>query len=86
MTFTASVMESLIYKKTGDEAASSKALGAALAVQQTHALKPGQDLTLDLTTACFAHNKEAEAKELIDTLVCNNHDSDALIQKAKQLF
>ena len=86
VTFTASVMESLIYKKTGDEDASIKALDTALEVQQAHALKPEEDLTLDLAKACFAHNKEKEAKDLIDTLVCNNHDSAALIQKAKQLF
>ncbi len=84
--FTASVMESLIYKKTGDEEASSKALDSALEVQQTHSLKPEEDLTLDLAKACFANNKESEAKDLIDNLVCNNHDSAALIQKAKQLF
>jgi len=86
VTFTASVMESLIYKKTGDEEASTKALDTALAVQQAHALKPEEDITLDLAKACFAHNKETEAKDLIDSLVCNNHDSAALIQKAKQLF
>jgi CheY-like chemotaxis protein len=86
VTFTTSIMESLIYKKTGDEDASIKALDTALEVQQAHALKPEDDLTLDLAKACFAHNKETEAKGLIDTLVCNNHDSAALIQKAKQLF
>ena len=86
VTFTTSIMESLIYKKTGDEDASIKALDTALEVQQAHALKLEDDLTLDLAKACFAHNKETEAKGLIDTLVCNNHDSAALIQKAKQLF
>ena len=41
---------------------------------------------LDLAKACFAHGKEEEAKGLIETLVQNNHDSQALIQKAKQVF
>jgi CheY-like chemotaxis protein len=84
--FKASIMESLIFKRTGDEEASSKALDSALEAQQTHGLKPEEDLTLDLAKACFANNKDSEAKDLIDNLVCNNHDSAALILKAKQLF
>ena len=84
--FTAAVMESLIHTKAGDEIASAKALEAALQAQQAHAFKPKEDLTLDLAKACFAHGKEEEAKELVTTLVRNNHDSGALIQKAKQLF
>ena len=84
--FTASVMESLVHQKAGNDAASAKALEAALAIQKSNALKPEEDLSLDLAKACFAHGKDEEAKSLIEKLVRNNHDSAALIQKAKQLF
>ena len=84
--FTASVMESLVYQKAGDAKASAKALEAALALQKSHEIKAQEDLSLDLAKSCFAHGKDDEAKKLIEKLVRNNHDSAALIKKAKQLF
>ena len=84
--FTASVMESLVHQKTGNTKASTKALESALALQKEHNLKSQEDLSLDLAKACFAHGRDDEAKSLIENLVRNNHDSVALIQKAKDLF
>lgn len=84
--FTASVMESLVHKKTGDDAASAKALENALAIQKTNQVPEDENLSLDLAKACFAHGKDEEAKGLIEQLVRNNHDSVALIAKAKQVF
>lgn len=84
--FTASVMESLIHTKAGNAEASAKALEAALEVRAANDIKTKEDVALDLAKACFAHGKDEEAKNLITTLVSNNHDSSALIQKAKQLF
>ena len=84
--FTASVMESLVYQKAGDATASAKALEAALSLQKSHEIKVQEDLSLDLAKSCFAHGKDEDAKNLIEKLVRNNHDSAALIQKAKQLF
>lgn len=84
--FTASVMESLVYQKSGDTQASAKALEAALDLQKSNVLKTPEDLSLDLAKSCFAHGKDEEAKNLIEKLVRNNHDSVALIQKAKQIF
>ena len=84
--FTAAVMESLVYQNAGDAKASAKALEAALALQKSHDIKAQEDLSLDLAKSCFAHGKDDEAKKLIEKLVRNNHDSAALIKKAKQLF
>lgn len=39
-----------------------------------------------MAKACFAHGKDEEAKDLLQKLVRNNHDSVALIEKAKQIF
>jgi len=85
-TFTASVMESLVHKKAGNDQASAVALATAMHTKQESEIKASEDLTLDLAKACFAHGKEEEAKGLIETLVQNNHESQALIQKAKQVF
>ena len=84
--FTASVMESLVHQKTGNTDASAKALETALALQKMHTIKAQEDLSLDLAKSCFAHGKDDEAKSLIEKLVRNNHDSAALLQKARQLF
>lgn len=84
--FTASVMESLVHQKAGDTAASAKALETALTLQKTNQIAADENLSLDLAKSCFAHGKDEEAKGLIENLVRNNHDSVALIQKAKQIF
>lgn len=86
VNFTASVMESLVHKKSGNDQASAVALATAMQAKQEGDFKSSEDLTLDLAKACFAHGKEEEAKGLIETLVQNNHESQALIQKAKQVF
>lgn len=86
ITFTASIMESLVHTKAGNEQASAVALATALHAKEEGDFKTSADLTLDLAKACFAHGKDEEAKQLIEKLVLNNHDSQALIQKAKQVF
>ena len=86
VTFTASVMESLVHKKAGNDQASAVALATAMHTKQEGEIKASEDLTLDLAKACFAHGKDEEAKGLIQTLVQNNHESQTLIQKAKQVF
>lgn len=85
-TFTASVMESLVHTQAGNEKASALALTTAMHAKAQGNFKAGEDLTLDLAKACFAHGKEDDAKDLIETLVRNNHDSQALIEKAKKVF
>jgi len=84
--FTAAVMESLIHTKSGDTEASAKALENALTIQKTNQIPADENLSLDLAKACFAHGKDEEAKDLLQKLVRNNHDSVALIEKAKQIF
>lgn len=86
VTFAASVMESLVHTQAGNEKASAAALDTAMHAKQAGNLKASESLTLDLAKACFAHGKDEEAKGLIEVLVRNNHDSLALIEKAKKVF
>ena len=86
VTFTASVMESLVQKKAGNDQASAIALATAIHTKQENEIKVSEDLILDLATACFANGKDEEAKGLIETLVQNNHEDQELILKAKQVF
>lgn len=84
--FASAVMESLIHKKSGNDAASNEALEAALKLKEENDLKPTEGLALNLATSCLQHGKDDEAKSIIEGLVSNNHESAALIQKAKQVF
>ncbi len=84
--FTASVMESLVHRRAGNDAAAAKALETALALQAAHAFKPKEDLSLDLAHACLQAGREDEAKRIVEGLVRNNHDDAVLINKAKALF
>jgi DNA-binding response OmpR family regulator/Tfp pilus assembly protein PilF len=86
VNFTAAVMESLVHKKAGNDAASGEALETALRLKQGNDLKLTDDLALNLATSCLQHGKDDEAKGIVEGLVSNNHESAALIQKAKQVF
>lgn len=84
--FTSAVMESLIHKKAGNEAAAAKALDTAFELQAQHDLRPNMGLSLDMANACLQQNRDEDAKRIVETLVKNNHDNNALLDKAKQLF
>lgn len=86
VNFTSAVMESLIHKKSGNDAASGEALETALRLKQGNDLKLTDDLALNLATSCLQHGKDDEAKGIVEGLVSNNHESATLIQKAKQVF
>jgi DNA-binding response OmpR family regulator len=84
--FAAAVTESLIHHRTGNNQAANSALEAALKLKEENHLKPGEGLSLDLATSCLQQGKETEAKAIVENLVCNNHESASLIQKAKDIF
>lgn len=86
VNFTSAVMESLIHKKGGNDAASGEALETALRLKRGNEMKLTDDLALNLATSCLQHGKDDEAKGIVEGLVSNNHESAALIQKAKQVF
>lgn len=86
VNFTSAVMESLIHKKSGNDAASNEALENALRLKRGNDFELSDDLALNLATSCLQHGKDDEAKDIVEGLVSNNHESAALIQKAKQVF
>ncbi len=84
--FTAAVMESLIHGRAGNGQAAAEALETALALHREGRVKPGEDAALGLAEACLANGREQEARAVVEHLVKSNHDSAALIQKAKQIY
>lgn len=84
--FSAAVMESLIHKKAGNDDAATKALDTALELRQQGTVKPSEGASLDLASACLENGRDDDAKQIVEHLVRSNHDSAALIQKAKQVY
>lgn len=84
--FSAAVMESLIHKQAGNAEAAAKALDTALELRQQGTVKPSAGASLDLATACLENGRDDDAKQIVEHVVRSNHDSAALIQKAKQVY
>lgn len=84
--FTVAVMESLIHNKAGDEKASMAALVSALKARKEANLSLSEDQSLDLANACFINGEDELGRELVSHVVRSNHDSNALIGKARRLF
>ena len=49
-------------------------------------VKPSEGASLDLASACLQHNRDDDARQIVENLVSSNHESSALIQKAKQVY
>lgn len=86
LEFEAAVMESLIHKKGGNDDASKKALDTALKLHAQGKVKPGENASLDLASACLQNGRDDEAKRIVEHLVSSNHESAALIAKAKAVY
>jgi CheY-like chemotaxis protein len=80
-----SVIQALVYKDTGNEAESAKALDRVMAL---YAQNPGNLPTataLELAEASYALGKGNHGAELIKHVVRNNHEDTVLLEKVKEL-
>lgn len=84
--FAAAVMESLIHRERGDVGAAGEALETALDLRRRGLVQPGEDAALGLAEACLRGGREQEARDIVEHLVSSNHDSAALIEKAKRVY
>lgn len=84
--FAAAVTESLIHTQAGNVAAADAALEAALALKREGAVKADEDLALGLAEACLKRGRDDEARAVVEEVVANNHESTALIEKAKRIY
>lgn len=83
--FAATVAESLIHQRAGNEAQAAQSLDKAFALQKTHGLE-SPETTLKLARSCLANGREDEAKTLMRNYARNHHDSEELIGKARRMF
>ncbi|HTP96808.1 MAG TPA: tetratricopeptide repeat protein [Burkholderiales bacterium] len=80
------VMESLVHRKAGNEEASAKAIGQALALARDKGVQLDEATTLDMAKACYLNNMEQEGAELVRNAVTGNHESQQLLAEVKKLY
>jgi len=79
------VMNSLIYHKSGDTEAASKAFETAKFLYETTESTTG-NATLDLANACFLHGDEVTGGEIVKKLIINNHDNKQVLKQTENMF
>ncbi len=82
----AAVMESLIYRKSGDDEAAESAIEEALQWQASDKPEISNTMKLNLATACYQNGREAAGNSIVTDLIKNNHEDKALLQQAERTF
>lgn len=77
-------VEGIVHHKVGRESAASEALGKAMHIYRSEGNKLTYDASMDLAHANLLYGDKALGKELIKRIISNNHDDQALLQKARQ--
>lgn len=83
---TAVLAKEKIYRDTGQE---SKCAAAATEALELFARLPAissSELAMELTATCLAHGKSDEANKVVQQLVTNNHNDEALLQQVSALY
>jgi CheY-like chemotaxis protein/Tfp pilus assembly protein PilF len=83
---TAAAVETLIHSKADNPREARKALAQALEARKDHGVELSGDSALELARACYLHNQEHAGAEIVQRLVANNHDDDALIESVRAMF
>lgn len=82
----AAVMESTIFKKSGDDEAAEAAIKEALQLQASHQPEISNTMKLQLATACYQSGREDAGNNIVSELIKNNHEDKALMQQAERTF
>jgi tetratricopeptide (TPR) repeat protein len=82
----AAVMESEIYHKQGNDELSEQALNKALEAYTNQPDSVSSDIALQMAQACFITGKTEEGNTLIKQVVRNNHESEEILARAREIF
>lgn len=83
---TAALAKEKIYRDTGQESRSAEAAQEALEIFAQLPAISSSELAMELTAACLAHGKGEEANRVVQQLVNNNHNNEALLQQISALY
>lgn len=79
------VIQALVYKETGNEAESAKALDRVMALYAQNPSNLPTATAMELAEASYALGKGNHGSELIKHIVRNNHEDAAVLDKVKEL-
>ncbi len=79
------VIQALVYKDTGNEADSAKALDKVMALYAQNPSNLPTATAMELAEASYALGKGNHGSELIKHVVRNNHEDTAILEKVKEL-
>ncbi|MDD5241898.1 MAG: response regulator [Sulfuricella sp.] len=82
----AKVMEGVVYQKTGDHVNARKAAEELAAIIQEDPNLASTDVALEAAGFLFKAGDKEAAQSMLETVVKNNHDDDALIDQVKEIF
>jgi tetratricopeptide (TPR) repeat protein len=82
----AAVMESRIYRQSGNEEAAQAALAEALQLQSSQNPNISNTMKLSFAQACYENGNETMGNSIVSDLIKNNHEDKALMQQAERTF
>lgn len=83
---TAALAKEHIYHDTGQEGKAAEAAEEALAIFAELPAIASSELAMELTAACLAHGKSEVANRVVQQLVINNHNDEAVLQQIGALY
>jgi CheY-like chemotaxis protein len=83
--FVTAVVQSSLHTQNGNEKEAKKALDEAAVLRATGA-RVGPQLMLKMAEACMANGRNEEADVIVSDVARNAHDSEALLDKARQIY
>jgi tetratricopeptide (TPR) repeat protein len=83
--FVTAVVQSALHTQNGNQKEANKALDEAAALRAT-GTRAGPQLMLKMAEACMAHGRNEEADVIVSDVARNAHDSESLLDKAKQIY
>lgn len=79
------VVQGLVHSQSGQAEAAKRALDEAAKLRESGARGDGR-LMLDLASTLIAHGRHDEADTIVGEVAKNAHDSETLLNKAKQIY
>jgi tetratricopeptide (TPR) repeat protein len=82
----AAVMEGIIFKEMNRPDDAKKAIQEAILLMDSSSECLADDIAIDLAKACFDLGDKEAGTRLIQGIVRNNHDNEAVISKVREVF
>lgn len=83
---SACAVETLIHSKAQNPREARRTLDEALQAAKSAERPLDTDAALELAQACYLQNREHDAVDLVQQVVSNNHDNEAILAEVRSMF